>query len=288
MTTAPPSITIGMPIYNGAAFIGRALDSLLAQDYRDFQVIISDNASTDGTDRIIEEKVGQDPRFTIIRQPATIPARDNFDFVLFAAKSDLFCFLAYDDWWTPNRLGVLVGLHRDNPGIELAVTRSCWVYPDGREEMRAAYEHCPGTGPGAIRQRLATAQAGWFYGLYRREAVARALRALADSRTDWAWDFLALLPFILRGTVAGSNDALFFQYLSGLTNQNFKPKTTADQRRVFSQFLNRSLVIVREEVPGAARRAILAPSMLLYASRRAWKLKRVIRSWLKDLILFRL
>jgi len=64
-------LTIGMPVYNGAASIRRALDSLLAQTFNDFCIIISDNGSTDETQSICEAYAAADPRVTYIRQAKT-------------------------------------------------------------------------------------------------------------------------------------------------------------------------------------------------------------------------
>jgi len=57
-----PLVTIGLPVYNSERYLGQSLDSLLAQTYRDFRLIINDNASTDGTPRILEEYAAKDPR----------------------------------------------------------------------------------------------------------------------------------------------------------------------------------------------------------------------------------
>src|SRR5690606_1400221 len=63
----PPRVTVAMPVYNGADYIERALDSLLAQDFEDFELIISDNGSTDGTDEIARRYAERDPRISYHR-----------------------------------------------------------------------------------------------------------------------------------------------------------------------------------------------------------------------------
>lgn len=102
MTNLKTPITIGMPVYNGAEFIVAALDSLLAQTFTDFELIISDNASTDATQSICEEYVLRDARIRYVRQPVNQGALTNFQFVLDQAKGKFFMWAAADDQWDPH------------------------------------------------------------------------------------------------------------------------------------------------------------------------------------------
>lgn len=99
-----PAVSIGMPVYNGAQYIREALDSLLAQTFSDFELIISDNASSDSTQVICEEYARRDSRIRYVRQSENKGAAANFRFVLDCAKADLFMWAAYDDLWAPNYL----------------------------------------------------------------------------------------------------------------------------------------------------------------------------------------
>jgi glycosyltransferase involved in cell wall biosynthesis len=104
MAQALPRVSIGMPVYNGAQYIREALDSLLAQTFTDFELIISDNASTDNTQAICEEYARRDSRIRYVRQSENIGATSNFSFVLNQARSDLFMWAAHDDLWAPDFL----------------------------------------------------------------------------------------------------------------------------------------------------------------------------------------
>lgn len=77
-----PRVSIGMPVYNGDPFIRGALDSLLAQTFTDFELIISDNASTDRTEAICREYAARDIRIRYVRQTENRGAKANFEFVL--------------------------------------------------------------------------------------------------------------------------------------------------------------------------------------------------------------
>ena len=96
-TPAVPKVSIGMPVYNGEQFIRCALDSLLEQSFPDFELIISDNASTDGTEEICREYAARDQRINYVRQPLNLGAYANFKFVLDEAHGEYFMWAACDD-----------------------------------------------------------------------------------------------------------------------------------------------------------------------------------------------
>lgn len=103
-----PRVSIGLPVYNGAATIAFALDALLGQSYRDFELVISDNASTDATARICEDYALRDPRVRYLRQPSNVGAWRNFGHVVTQAQGEFFMWAAHDDWWSVNWLETLV------------------------------------------------------------------------------------------------------------------------------------------------------------------------------------
>ena len=103
-----PKVSIGMPVYNGERFIRKALDSLLAQTFTDFELIISDNASTDATPEICKEYAKRDNRIRFIRQPKNMGAIWNFNFVLQEAQGEYFMWAASDDMWASNWIEVVL------------------------------------------------------------------------------------------------------------------------------------------------------------------------------------
>jgi len=92
-----PKISIGMPVYNGEKFLRKSLDSLLAQSHRDFELIISDNASSDSTEAICKEYLKKDNRIQCFRQNKNMGLHRNYNFVLNKAKYDYFMWSAVDD-----------------------------------------------------------------------------------------------------------------------------------------------------------------------------------------------
>ena len=99
-----PVVSIGMPAYNSAATIRSALDSLLAQTFTDFELIVSDNASTDTTWQIVEEYMRRDARVRGLRQPNNIGANANYSAVFLAARGRYFKWASSNDWCAPEFL----------------------------------------------------------------------------------------------------------------------------------------------------------------------------------------
>lgn len=112
-----PRVSIGMPVYNGEPFIREALDSLLAQTFNDFELIISDNGSMDETEVICHEYAEKDKRIRYIRQPYNHGAIANFQFVLDEAVGDYFMWAAADDLQEPDFIDLLVTALDKDPSL---------------------------------------------------------------------------------------------------------------------------------------------------------------------------
>ena len=111
------AISIGMPVYNNAKYIGPALDSLLAQTFFDFELIISDNASTDDTQTICKSYEKLDSRIRYVRQPVNLGALANFQFVLDQGKGQFFMWAAADDIWDNQWVETLYNRIRDDKTV---------------------------------------------------------------------------------------------------------------------------------------------------------------------------
>lgn len=109
MKSAQKMVSIGMPVYNGARYIRDAINSLLIQSYEFFELIISDNASTDETEQICRELAAIDKRIKYYRQPLNQGAHSNFQFVLDHAVGSYFMWAAHDDTWCKNFISA--GVH---------------------------------------------------------------------------------------------------------------------------------------------------------------------------------
>ena len=101
-------VSIGMPVYNGEEYIVEAIESILAQTFKDFEFIISDNASIDKTQEICEKYAKADNRIQYIRQEQNIGALKNFEFVLNKSNFEYFMWASHDDIWSKNWIEVLI------------------------------------------------------------------------------------------------------------------------------------------------------------------------------------
>jgi glycosyltransferase involved in cell wall biosynthesis len=144
-------LTIGIPAYNNAKTLPAALESLLAQSFRDFRIVISDDTSRDDTVQVAERYAAQDPRVTVIRQPRNLGYTGNFVFVLRQADTPMFMWACADDRWDPDFVAANVAALEADPSLIGSVSRAEFVR-DGKTVATAT-----GTFPirGTPEERLA-------------------------------------------------------------------------------------------------------------------------------------
>lgn len=118
-----PPLCIGFPVFNGEAFLPQALESLLAQSLGDFEVILSDNCSTDSTADICRQFERLDRRVRYVRNAANIGAGPNFNRVFRYCRSPFFKWMAHDDMLAPDYLRRLMQVMEGDDGIVLAHSR---------------------------------------------------------------------------------------------------------------------------------------------------------------------
>jgi glycosyltransferase involved in cell wall biosynthesis len=118
-----PRLTIGLPVYNGDAFLATAIDSLLAQTFTDFELIISDNASTDSTEAICRERAARDARIRYLRLEVNRGATYNFNRVVELARGEYFKWAAHDDLYEPAFVERCVEVLDRHPDVLVAFTR---------------------------------------------------------------------------------------------------------------------------------------------------------------------
>ena len=123
-TTGAPRVCVGMPVYNGERWVGKAIDSILAQTFRDFVLVISDNASADGTGAICESFVRRDPRVRYHRNPQNIGLFKNYDRVFDLCSSQYFKWAASGDVCKPEFLERCVAMLDRRPDVVLAYPRA--------------------------------------------------------------------------------------------------------------------------------------------------------------------
>src|SRR5690554_3061524 len=124
------TVTIGVPVYNGAATLRASLECLRDQTYRNIEVIISDNASTDTSTAIAQSFVDADPRFHLVKRQKNVGPVPNFFSLLGESNAELFMWRADDDWSDEHYVEKLVALFDSDSRTRLAVAESVLVKPD--------------------------------------------------------------------------------------------------------------------------------------------------------------
>lgn len=201
-----PRVSIGMPVFNGADGICRALDSLLTQSFQDFELIISDNASTDLTAEICQEYATRDARIRYVRQPRNIGPFANFDYVLRAAQGELFMWAAHDDKWNPRFIENALSVFDTHDETLVAVAAEA-QYSIGKIEQEfffegVAFRNLLISDPmQRVTSMLDNNFGNLFYSLYRRKTLlvgANTALSVAHSAS------LNEIPFFLQVAARGN------------------------------------------------------------------------------------
>lgn len=133
MTTTrdTPLVTVGMPVYNGAPYVREAIESVLDQQLGDLELVISDNGSTDATERICRAAASADSRVRYYRENVNRGAAWNYNRVLELARGDYFHWAASDDRFEPEYLGSCLERLEREPNAVLAFCSARIVDGDG-------------------------------------------------------------------------------------------------------------------------------------------------------------
>jgi len=136
-----PRITVGMPVYNGENYIEAAIDSILAQDFEDFELIISDNCSTDGTEQICRSYARKDQRIQYHRSDTNRGASWNHNRLVEMARGEFFRWAAHDDVLAPSNLRRCVEtLEQSGKDVVLCYPKTVLIDENGRR--MGLYDDC--------------------------------------------------------------------------------------------------------------------------------------------------
>jgi len=132
MNHAITRISVGLPVYNGEEFLAKAIDSILGQTYENFELIVSDNASTDATEQICREYAAKDRRIRYERQPRNQGAAWNHNHVFELARSEYFKWVSHDDFIDATFLQRCLEILDANPQVVWCHSKSVLVDPSGQ------------------------------------------------------------------------------------------------------------------------------------------------------------
>lgn len=207
-------VSVGIPVYNGEKHIHGAIDSILEQSYKNIQIVISDNASTDKTQDICNDYCKKHPNIKYVRQPCNIGSVENFKSVLQMADGEYFMWLGHDDYLSRNYVEICLQKLIEHPDYALVSGMPIYVYDDNRKE------------PGGLWSILSddplervvsyfekVTDNGIFYGIIKKE---HAERLCLRMRLGDDWLIVASLAFI--GKLFMCNEAEIYRHVGGASS----------------------------------------------------------------------
>jgi glycosyltransferase involved in cell wall biosynthesis len=206
-----PRVSIGLPVYNGEKYIRLTVESILRQDYTDFELIISDNASTDATQEICRELAAKDARIRYCRNATNIGLSKNFKRVFELSKGEFFTWAHHDDMYLPGFLRRCVDvLDRAPSSVVLVAPRTEVVDEKGvSTQIRVERLHTTHALP---HRRIADVlrNAFWLtaqFGLFR----SAALRKTRLHDAFYMSDYVLLLELAILGEIWEIPETLFLK-----------------------------------------------------------------------------
>ncbi|PIE25629.1 MAG: glycosyl transferase [Planctomycetota bacterium] len=131
LVTHVPQISIGLPVFNGEAYLEATLESLLGQSFGDFEVVICDNASTDASAEILERFAARDSRIRIHGSEENRGAAWNYNRAVALARAPYFKWASHDDLLAPEYLACCLQALEQSPDAVLAYPRTRRIGPAG-------------------------------------------------------------------------------------------------------------------------------------------------------------
>jgi len=202
-----PLVSIGMPVYNGGKYLREAIESILLQSYSNIELIISDDASTDGTPEICAEFAARDSRVRYYRREKNEGITWSFNHVLSLAHGDYFMWAAQDDLREKGFIERCLQVLEKDPNVSVCASRVIYIDPEGREgERREIALSTKGMGAGrrAIAFLKGRGNDPVFYGLIRREALKGKFLENAMGQ-----DYLLVFWLLLEGDAETIPEYLF-------------------------------------------------------------------------------
>lgn len=199
-----PLVSIGLPTYNRVSYLKEALDSLLGQTHRRIEVIISDNASQDATERVCREYAKRDARIRYYRQSKNAGEINNFNFVLQHAQGEYFMWAADDDLWDAQFVEKLLEGFTDESVAAVFCRRVAFESRGQRTVLEVPKLSASASHFRNVLRFLFRSQSNLIYGIFR----ADVRDTLQMSPFDWCDVFL--LNRLLMNYKYNIVDGMFF------------------------------------------------------------------------------
>jgi len=221
MVVSKPRVSIGLPVFNGEKYLRQALDSILAQTFQDFELIISDNASSDKTQHICREYAERDSRIRYYRNRKNLGAAWNFNRVFKLSLGVYFKWAAHDDVIAPEFLSKCVKVLDEDPSIVLCHSKTARINENG--VMVGTYHSATNDSQKPherLRNVLSKKGFPWMiFGVMRTNALS--VTHLMRNYIGSDWNLLAEISLI--GRIYEIPEYLFFRrdHQDAFTNKHF-------------------------------------------------------------------
>ena len=207
-----PKISIGMPVFNGENSLRKTLITIINQEFLDFELIISDDASTDSTQKICEEFSKKDSRIRYFRQKKNfgMPVK-NFQFVLSKADGEYFMFASHDDPYHPQFISEMLKIMEFDKDCSLAFCSYAIQNKKGNSNIPITpSSSCSKSILSRYMSRVIDMQPALLYGFFRKEFINEE-----DLR---CFDFFEVdigLKMSLKGNIRIANVELWHWIIDG-------------------------------------------------------------------------
>lgn len=275
-----PRVSIGIPVYNGANFLREAIDALLAQSFTDFEILISDNASTDCTEQICRDYALRDSRIHYCRNRENLGAAKNYNLLVDKAQGEYFKWAAHDDLISPDFLEKCVAVLDNRPDAVLCYARSMIIDEHGNR-IRLLPAIPQADEPNVARRFFSVVclprPQNSVFGVIRTDILRKTRLIGAFSSSDRVLNG----ELILRGTFVELPEPLFFKrnhtqahwkvHSKRKDRQAWYDPNSADTRTYPDWRLLKEHLISIKTSPLTRTEQLACRSMMIWWVRRNWR-----------------
>lgn len=221
-------MSIGLPVYNGEKTLERALDSILNQTHVDFELIISDNASTDSTSTICNEYAKKDNRIQYFRQKKNIGANNNFKFVLENANYSYFVWIDSNNFWEKENIEENLNVLLKNHNVVCSIGIPELLEDSKTEDiplkildklrskyLNERYDSLLGNYEKKVKKYLKNSMCDMYYGFLRTQSIKKSIVTDKFAGNDWATN----LNILKLGEVCVIDKKLWHKNLEGVSSK---------------------------------------------------------------------
>lgn len=209
-----PTVSIIVPAYNAEKYINRCIDSILNQEYTDFELLVADDGSSDSTPAILDEYAAKDARVHVIHKENT-GVSDSRNCCIDRAKGTYLQFLDSDDWITPDATRLFVRAAEENE-CDLVIADFYRVVGE-RVSVKGDIEEDGVLSREEFAAHMMENPADFYYGvlwnkLFRRDIVEK-YHLRMDAKISWCEDFMFNLEYICHAQKFYALNAPIYYYV---------------------------------------------------------------------------